>query len=82
MNPMHDAINLVGGAAAMAKALGKSTQAVCFWRDGKRQIPADVCPSIERLTKRQVTCEALRPDVDWAFVRGTSEQQGRALTGV
>lgn len=27
--------------------------------------------AIERETKGKVRCEELRPDVDWAFVRGT-----------
>lgn len=71
MSPMKHAISHMGNAAALAKSLGVSTQAVCFWRDGLRSIPADKCPSIERLTAGAVRCEDLRPDVDWAYLRGT-----------
>lgn len=71
MSSMQTAISHMGSAAALARSLGVTTQAVCFWRDGKRGIPADVCPLIERVTNRLVRCEDLRPDVDWAFVRGT-----------
>ncbi len=28
--------------------------------------------AIERETNRAVTCEELRPDVDWAYLRGTA----------
>lgn len=31
--------------------------------------------AIERETKGKVRCEDLRPDVDWAFLRGTSRQR-------
>lgn len=51
--------------------LNVTTQAVCFWRDGKRGLPADHCPAIERATNGAVRCEELRPDVDWAYLRGT-----------
>lgn len=48
----------------MAGILGVSTQAVCFWRDGKRQLPAEKCAAIESATSRQVTRHDLRP-IDW-----------------
>nr|WP_288090810.1 helix-turn-helix domain-containing protein [Thauera sp.] len=68
---MHKALEVVGGAAKLASMLGVTTQAVCFWRDGARRIPAEHCPSIERATAGAVRCEDLRPDVDWAYLRGT-----------
>ena len=71
MNPIKDAITLVGNVTEFARALGVTPQAVCFWRDGNRKIPADKCPLIERVTGGVVTCEALRPDVDWSYIRGT-----------
>jgi DNA-binding transcriptional regulator YdaS (Cro superfamily) len=37
-------------------------------------VPAAHCPSIERATKGAVRCEDLRPDVDWAVLRNSSEQ--------
>lgn len=37
--------------------------------------PAEYCPAIERATGGQVLCEDLRPDVDWAVLRGTSRDE-------
>ena len=50
----------------MARLLGVTVQAVCFWRDGERKFPAEHCPVAERITHGAVRCEDLRPDIDWA----------------
>lgn len=71
MKPIESAIEKLGSVAALARGLQVTSQAVCFWRDEKRKIPADKCPEIEKLTG--VRCEALRPDVDWAYLRGTAK---------
>lgn len=34
-----------------------------------------LCIRIERESRRKVTCEDLRPDVDWAYLRGTSKRK-------
>lgn len=68
MREFETAIALLGGPSAAARALGCSAQAVIFWRDGKRRLPAEMCPKIERLTG--VSCEQLRPDVEWEVLRG------------
>lgn len=68
-NAIIRAIEIAGGPAALAKQLAVSTQAVCFWRDEKRRIPADKCPLIERATAGVVRCEDLRPDVAWDVLR-------------
>lgn len=60
---------MLGGPSETARQLGVTPQAVCFWRDGKRQLAAEYCPAIERATKGAVTCEELRPEVDWAYLR-------------
>lgn len=73
MNPIKDAITLAGSVTVLARSLGVTPQAVCFWRDGKRQVPADKCPLIERVTVGAVTCESLRPDVDWNYIRETAK---------
>ena len=78
MNPIKTAIDLFGSVTEFSRTLGVTPQAVCFWRDGKRQIPADKCPLIERVTKGVVTCESLRPDVEWAYIRNIDP----ALAGV
>lgn len=56
------AIEIVGGPAKMAAVLDVSTQAVCFWRDGKRRLPPELCASIERATSGLVSRRDLRPD--------------------
>lgn len=73
-----------GIAARMAQEFGVSDQTVSWWRRGERdgrpvKFPAELCPAAERLTDRQVRCEELRPDVDWAYLRAAS---GEAWDGV
>lgn len=64
MNAIERAINIAGNATRLANILGVSVQAVCFWRDGRRGIPAEKCTAIERATGGAVTRRDLRPD-DW-----------------
>ena len=71
MKTLNDALAIVGGPSRLARVLGVTVQAVCFWRDGSRRLPAEHCPSIERATGGIVRCEDLRPDVDWAYLRTT-----------
>lgn len=61
----------VGGQAGLARRLGVSTPTVNQWVSGKRQVPAKRCPVIEKATEGAVTCEQLRPDVDWAYLRNS-----------
>jgi DNA-binding transcriptional regulator YdaS (Cro superfamily) len=60
------------GLVALAQALGVSKAAVSQWRTGDRQVPAERCPQIERVTAGRVRCEQLRPDVEWHVIRGTA----------
>lgn len=71
MKSISTAIQVVGGISALAKALGVTPPTVHQWVKGQRPIPAERCPAIERLTNRTVTCEDLRPDVDWGYLRGS-----------
>ena len=64
MNALNEAIEQVGGAAALAKKLGVWPSAVTNWRS--RGVPASQCPSIEEVSG--VRCEQLRPDIMW--IRG------------
>lgn len=59
------AIQIIGSASALARELGISKGAVSQWK----RVPADHCPDIEDLTKGQVICEELRPDVNWPVLR-------------
>lgn len=60
-------------AADFARGLGVSQVQLSQWRTGARQVPAEHCPKIEKATGGTVTCEILRPDVDWAYLRGTEK---------
>lgn len=68
------AITFFGSAFAMCKALGVSPQAVCFWRDGERKFPAELAPTVERLTGGSVRCEFLCPDVEWSVLRDSQKE--------
>ena len=48
MNPIATAIRLAGGPAAVAQLLGLSTQAVCFYRDGRRALPPQYAATVEK----------------------------------
>ena len=48
-------------------------QTVCNW-SLRGNVPAEHCPAIERATKGAVRCEDIRPDVDWAVLRNSSER--------
>lgn len=56
----------------LARALGVTQGAVHQWASGMTRVAVERCIAIERATDRAVTCEELRPDVDWAFLRGTA----------
>lgn len=53
----------------IARQLGVKPQAVQQWF--KRKTPIIRCPEIERITDGKVTCEELRPDVNWGVLRNS-----------
>lgn len=69
IDALERAINVVGSQSALAKAIGRTPQVVNNWQR-RGNVPAEHCPAIERATKGEVRCEDLRPDVDWAWIRG------------
>lgn len=38
----------------------------------RKTAPPKLCIVLERESRRSITCEDLRPDVDWAYLRGTA----------
>lgn len=64
------ACEIVGGVNRLAALIGVTPPTVSQWRTGDRNVPIARCPAIERITGGAVTCEELRPDVDWAVLRG------------
>ena len=77
-SPIEKASLHVGSASELARILGVKPPTVSQWRAGTRPIPAERCPAIERATGGQVTCEELRPDVDWGYLRGTVKPEQEA----
>jgi DNA-binding transcriptional regulator YdaS (Cro superfamily) len=63
MDAARTAIQIIG-PAKVAELLGVSVQAACFWRDGKRELPAEHCAMLEQATRGAITRRDLRPD-DW-----------------
>lgn len=57
-------------AVDLARAIGAPVVSVSQWRTGARRVPVGRCPAIEKATHGAVRCEDLRPDVDWAYLRG------------
>jgi DNA-binding transcriptional regulator YdaS (Cro superfamily) len=84
MTPIQTAIQEVGGPAEVSRLLDVSVQAVCFWRDGLRQFPADKCPAMEQGVAGRVTCEQMRPDVRWHRIPDPAwpHPEGRPLIDV
>lgn len=71
-HPLDTAAKIVGSHVALAAALGVSKGALPQWKMPGRRVPAEYCPTIERLTKGGVRCEALRPDIAWDVLREQS----------
>lgn len=61
------AIEVAGGPSKVALALGVSAQAVCFWRDGKRRMPADMAARLEAAAEGVVRRWDMRPE-DWYLI--------------
>lgn len=73
--PISRAIATLGGLSEFARTLGVSRQYAWQMKEGKRPVSRHLCPAIEVLTKAKgdrVPCSELRPDVDWAYLRGTA----------
>jgi DNA-binding transcriptional regulator YdaS (Cro superfamily) len=73
-----------GRRAALARVIKVHPVLVSQWASGKRGIPSDRCPAIERGTGGKVTCEEMRPDVVWHRVPDAEwpHPRGRPLIDV
>ena len=67
MTAIMKSIEILGGPSKFAASVGVTTQAACFWRDGKRRLPIELCSVIERATEGAVTRRDLRPN-DWHLI--------------
>lgn len=72
-NLISIAAQAVGSRSELARIIGVSKGAVWQW-EHERRIPAERCPAIERATNGAVTCEEMRPDVDWAYLRKSKKK--------
>lgn len=59
VKPLSKAIKAAGGVAALARAIGVTTQAVSQWQ----RVPAERVLQVVKATNGAVTCHELRPDV-------------------
>jgi len=75
-HPIDVAAGIVGSQAALAEALGVTRAAVSQWKERDRKTPAEHCPRIERLCGGRVTCEELRPDIEWGVLRTAEAREG------
>lgn len=69
-----------GLAAIIAREMGIPAVLISLWARGVRSVPAERCIEIEKITSGAVTCEELRPDVDWAYLRGTQLTRPKTTT--
>ena len=62
----------------LARQLGVTQGAVYQWAVGLSRPSAERSIQIEKATAGAVRCEELRPDVDWAYLRGTTDTASTA----
>jgi DNA-binding transcriptional regulator YdaS (Cro superfamily) len=62
------AVAICGSQQKLADRLGLRQAHISMWKH-RGNVPAEYCPSIERVTGGLVKCEHLRPDVEWAVLR-------------
>jgi DNA-binding transcriptional regulator YdaS (Cro superfamily) len=72
---LDKAIAIIGSLKALANELKVTKGAIGQWKIPNRRVPAEHCPTIERLTNGQVRCENLRPDIEWSYLRATAAAQ-------
>jgi DNA-binding transcriptional regulator YdaS (Cro superfamily) len=72
---LDKAVSKIGSMQKLADILEVTKGAVSQWKDPDRRVPAEHCPIIERLTSGEVKCEELRPDVDWAYLRASHQEE-------
>ncbi|MDP8051037.1 helix-turn-helix domain-containing protein [Pasteurella atlantica] len=65
------AINICGSQTKLADLLGLTKAQVWQWLNCFVKVSAERCIEIEKLTKGQVRCEELRPDIDWSVLRNS-----------
>lgn len=71
LEALKKAISIVGGQRKLAQICGVSQAAVSKWLNGISKIGEDKAILLEQALNGLVTCEDLRPDVNWSVIRGS-----------
>ena len=64
---------------AFAKACGTSEGYLRKAISIGQKLSSDLCIKLERESERLISCEDLRPDVDWPYLRSTSNEAKTTL---
>jgi DNA-binding transcriptional regulator YdaS (Cro superfamily) len=82
--PLDRAIDACKGVGKLADAIGVGQSVVSNWKARNTPIDPAFCARIERATGATVTCEQLRPDVNWVRVKDKEwpNKSGRPLVDV
>jgi DNA-binding transcriptional regulator YdaS (Cro superfamily) len=67
-----------GRSVKLAAALKVYPSFISKIANGTKRVPLEQCVPIEQFTEQQVTCEEMRPDVDWAYLRNSNANQAQA----
>lgn len=68
---LQKAIDIVGSQARLAREIGGGIKQahISYWITHAEVVPAEHCPTIERIVQHAVRCEDLNPRVDWWVLR-------------
>ncbi|AUK49435.1 helix-turn-helix domain-containing protein [Pasteurella multocida] len=71
MSGIKRVIKICGNQKSLASICGVSQQAVNKWAKGGK-MDVKYIPAIIKATNGKVTAEEIRPDVDWAVIKGVN----------
>ena len=59
----------------LAKKIGVGDDFLYQVLTGRKRASVQLCAALECETSREITCEELRPDLNWAVIRSLSSQE-------
>lgn len=74
-------LNGRGTANQLSRHLGIASASVYGWINKNKRVPVTYCIEIEKFSNHQVTCEELRPDIDWAAIRNSQPKVSAVASG-
>jgi DNA-binding transcriptional regulator YdaS (Cro superfamily) len=78
MNTIDSLIQYFGSQRKLASVAHVTQPFISLAHAGKRKLGIEPCMRIESASDGFFRCEELRPDVDWAFLRGTATPPQKA----